>query len=70
MENILKHKLQVEIGPRRPKDIAVSVANSDKFKKEFNWKPRLDNLNIILSSALNWEKSNSWVLRYYKLFQN
>ena len=59
MENILKNKLQVEIGPRRPKDIAVSVANSDKFKKEFNWKPRLDNLNIILSSALNWEKSNS-----------
>ena len=59
MENILKNKLQVEIGPRRPKDIAVSVANSDKFKKEFNWKPRLNNLNIILSSALNWEKSNS-----------
>ena len=59
MENILKNKLQVEIGPRRPKDIAVSVANSDKFKKEFNWKPSFNNLNIILSSALSWEKNNS-----------
>ena len=59
MENILKNKLQVEIGPRRPKDIAVSVANSDKFKKEFNWKPRFNNLSIILSSALSWEKNNS-----------
>tara|TARA_B100001540_G_scaffold96813_1_gene87186 strand:- start:99 stop:1073 length:975 start_codon:yes stop_codon:yes gene_type:complete len=59
MENIIKNKLQVEIGPRRPKDIAVSIANSDKFKKEFNWKPRFNNLNIILSSALNWEKNNS-----------
>ena len=58
MENIVKNKLQVEIGPRRPKDIAVSVANSDKFKKKFNWKPRFNNLNIILSSALNWEKNN------------
>ena len=59
MENILKNKLQVEIGPRRPKDIAVSVANSDKFKKEFNWKPSFNNLSIILSSALSWEKNNS-----------
>ena len=33
MENIIKNKLQVDIGPRRPNDIAVSVANSDKFKK-------------------------------------
>ena len=58
MENIVKNKLKVEIGPRRAKDIAVSVANSDKFKKNFNWKPRFNNLNIILSSALNWEKNN------------
>ena len=58
MENIVKNKLRVEIGPRRPKDIAVSVANSDKFKKKINWKPRFNNLNIILSSALNWEKNN------------
>ena len=59
MEKIIKSKLQVEIGPRRPNDIAVSIANSDKFKKEFNWKPRFNNLNIILSSALNWERNNS-----------
>ena len=59
MENIIKNKLQVDIGPRSPNDIAVSVANSNKFKKEFNWKPRFNNLNIILSTALNWEKNNS-----------
>ena len=59
MEKIIKNKLQVEIGPRRPNDISVSIANSDKFKKEFNWKPRFNNLNIILSSALNWERDNS-----------
>ena len=58
MFELVKNKLKVEIGPRRAKDIAVSVANSDKFKKNFNWKPRFNNLNIILSSALNWEKNN------------
>ena len=58
LKNIIKNKLQVEIGPRRPNDIAVSIANSDKFKKEFNWKPRFNNLNYILRSALEWEKIN------------
>ena len=33
MENIINNKLKVEVGPRREKDIAVSIANSDKFKK-------------------------------------
>ena len=47
MENIIKDKLKIEIGPRREKDIIVSIANSDKFKKQFNWKPKFNNLNYI-----------------------
>lgn len=58
MENITGNKLKVEIGPRREKDIAVSIANSDKFKKKFNWKPKFNNLNYILRTALEWEKIN------------
>ena len=58
MENIIRSKLEVEIGPRREKDIAISVANSDKFKKKFNWKPKFNNLNYILKTALEWEKIN------------
>ena len=56
MEKIINRKLKVEIGPRRESDIPYSVANSDKFKKKFNWKPKYNNLNHILRSALNWEK--------------
>jgi len=58
MENIINNKLKVEVGPRREKDIAVSIANSDKFKKKFNWKPKFNNLNYILKTALEWEKIN------------
>tara|TARA_A100001011_G_scaffold395850_1_gene492025 strand:+ start:6352 stop:7323 length:972 start_codon:yes stop_codon:yes gene_type:complete len=58
MENIINNKLKVEIGPKRENDIAVSIANSDKFKKKFNWKPKFNNLNYILKTALEWEKIN------------
>ena len=58
MENIINDKLKVEIGPRREKDISVSIANSDKFKKKFNWKPKFNNLNYISKTALEWEKIN------------
>jgi len=58
MENIISDKLKVKIGPRREKDIVVSVANSDKFEKKFNWKPKFNNLNYILKTALEWEKIN------------
>ena len=30
VENIINSKLKVETGPRREKDIAVSIANSDR----------------------------------------
>ena len=56
MEKILTKKLKVDIGPRRKNDIPISIANTDKFKKKFNWKPKFNNLNYILTTALDWEK--------------
>ncbi len=58
MENIINDKLKIEIGPRRKKDIIISIANTDKFKKKFNWKPKFNNLNYILKTAFEWEKIN------------
>ena len=57
MEKILKHSLSKEIGKRRKGDIPYSVADTTKFKKEFNWNPKYNSLNYILKSALEWEKS-------------
>jgi UDP-glucose 4-epimerase len=55
MEQILNKNLNNELGPRRDGDIPYSVANNEKFKNKFNWSPKYNDLNYILSSALNWE---------------
>ncbi len=56
MEKILKRKLPSKIGKRRKGDSERVVANISKFKKYFSWQPKYNNLNLILKSALAWEK--------------
>jgi UDP-glucose 4-epimerase len=57
MEKIIKKKLDYKVGERRSGDIPFSVADSQKFKKKFNWNPKYNNLNYIIESAFNWEKN-------------
>lgn len=49
--------VEVEYTARRPGDAMTVVANSDKAKSELGWVPRYDDLNLIVHSALDWEKS-------------
>ena len=56
MNKILKYNIKFEFGPKRQGDSEYSVANISKFEKKFNWKPKYNNLNYILSSALDWER--------------
>ena len=56
MNIILKNKLTFSIGKPRKKDIYFSVANTRKFNRYFKWKPKYNNLQFILKTALNWEK--------------
>jgi len=53
---ILEKKIEYKIGPRRPGDSKLVVANPDKFKKIMNWEPKFDNLEYILKTAYEWEK--------------
>ena len=32
------------------------VSNVEKFMKYFSWKPKYNNLNYILKTAIEWEK--------------
>ena len=36
--------------------MAKITANSTKLKKYINWKPKFDNLHLIVRSCINWEK--------------
>ena len=53
---ILKKNLKIKIGPRRKGDSKRIISNTNKFKKKFLWKPKYNNLNVILKTALLWEK--------------
>jgi len=57
VNKILKKKINFEYGPRRKGDAEYSVANNEKFVKKFNWKPKYNNLEYILKTALNWEEN-------------
>ncbi len=56
LEKILKKKIQIKIGPRRLGDTPYVVSNVSKFTKKFSFKPKFNNLKIILKTALLWEK--------------
>lgn len=45
----------VHMAERRPGDPASLVAKADKLPKVFDWKPRHDDLDTIVSHALAWE---------------
>jgi UDP-glucose 4-epimerase len=47
---------KVEMGPRRPGDPAQIVAASDRIRSVLGWSPRFDDLTIIVSHALAWER--------------
>jgi UDP-glucose 4-epimerase len=42
--------------PRRAGDPAAIVAGADRVREVLGWKPRYEDLDIIVSSALAWEK--------------
>jgi UDP-glucose 4-epimerase len=46
----------VEISPRRPGDMPQLVANVDRIRAVLPWRPRFQNLDTIVASALAWEK--------------
>ena len=56
LNSILLFKIIAEIGKKRPGDSKKVIANTNKLFKYFSWKPKYNNLKLILKSSLNWEK--------------
>ena len=40
----------------RKGDAEYSVSDNTKFLNEFNWSPKMNKLDKILTTSLNWEK--------------
>ena len=57
--NIFKkknNKLIIDYKKRRPGEVAEVYSDTKKFRKILKWKPKFNNLNKIIGSAIKWEK--------------
>ena len=41
---------------RRPGDISQVFSDTKKFNEILKWKPKYNNINKIIRSAINWER--------------
>jgi UDP-glucose 4-epimerase len=56
VERISGQKLVVREEPRREGDPPVLVARADRIKSVLGWTPRLDDLDTIVRTSLEWER--------------
>ena len=52
----INKKLVINYQPKRGGDIAQVYANTKKFQKILKWKPKYNNINKIIKSAIKWEE--------------
>lgn len=55
-KEVLKKDIQYKITNRRAGDPPVLIADTTKIRKDFNWKPKYDNIHEIISSASKFVK--------------
>ena len=56
VKRVVGHDFEVRTSRRRAGDSVSIVANSALAKSELGWRPQLDNLDEIVSHALQWEE--------------
>jgi UDP-glucose 4-epimerase len=52
------HAIPAVEDERRPGDLPVLVADSDKIGRELGWEPQYDNLERIIETAWNWHQAH------------
>ena len=52
---ISKIKINIEYGPRRKGDPESLVSDVKKLKQMINWKPKYNNLDLIIRNSIDWE---------------
>ena len=55
-EKIIKKKININFNNRRPGDVSQIYANTSKLKRLINWRPKYNNLELMLKSAIKWER--------------
>ena len=53
---ITGNKIKYEFSERRAGDAEKLISNIDKLSQTINWNPKFNDLNLIIKTAINWEK--------------
>ncbi len=56
IEKVIGKKLNINEADRRPGDPVALIADSSKIKKMLNWKPKYNNIETIIKTAMDWER--------------
>jgi len=59
VKNTLQLDFPVKIAPRRDGDPDLLVSKCEKIKKLTGWKPRYNDLSLMIKTAYEWEKKIS-----------
>jgi UDP-glucose 4-epimerase len=55
---ITGHPIPVEIGPRRPGDPDILIADSEQIRQDLGWQPQYPDLYDIIQSAWKWHQAH------------
>ena len=55
-ERAVGRPIPANVAPRREGDPPVLVARADRIKSVLGWTPRLDDLDTIVRTSLEWER--------------
>ena len=56
VERVAGKRLSIREEPRRPGDPPALVARADRIRSELGWRPRLDDLDTIVRTSMEWER--------------
>ncbi len=56
VEKVTDTKIPVKVGDRREGDAASLIGSSEKARRVLGWKPQLDSIEDIVSTAWNWHR--------------
>ena len=56
VERLARSRLTVKEEPRRDGDPPSLIARAEKIRRTLDWAPRLDNLDTIVKTSLDWER--------------
>jgi UDP-glucose 4-epimerase len=53
---VIDAPFDIEVGPRRSGDPDILVSDVKKLQNLFSWTPKYDDIEVIISTAIEWEK--------------